>query len=159
MDGGVDPSTPLGQQHAPLVGGDSVGMGVTDELSLVVREMLQEQSRQVTIFTQMQQILLVQGVDSVLGIVADDLVRDEEGFVGVGRSEAVHRETTGKTSNGPEETFEGFGEMMGDKVFVYLHHGDDRLFRIRQLRFSANTDGLLVADHPKVSGRTLAGIK
>jgi hypothetical protein len=36
-------------------------------------------------------------------------------------TQAVKRETTRKTGNGTEKTFEGLGHVMGKKVFVYLH--------------------------------------
>ena len=68
----------------------------------------------------MQEVLHVQSVDSVFGIVLDDLVRNEEGLVGVVRSKAVHGETTGQASDGAEQAFESLGQVMRDKVLIHL---------------------------------------
>ena len=84
VNGRVDPSSTLRQQDRPLVWCYGEGMSVTDELGLVHREVLQEESREVTIFTKMEKVLHVEGVDSVFGIVLDDSVGDEQGLVGVG---------------------------------------------------------------------------
>lgn len=65
----------------------------------------------------------------------------------VGCPETVERETTGKTSHGTEKTLESLGHVMRDEVFVHLHHSDDRLFGIGQLRFTTNAEQLLVVDH------------
>lgn len=99
VDGGVDPSTTLRQQDTPFIGGDGVRMSVPDELGLVVREVLKQQGRQVSIFTKMEQVLHMESVDAVLRVVVDDSLGDEEWFVGVGSSESVHGETTGQASD------------------------------------------------------------
>ena len=62
----------------------------------------------------------MQSFDTIFGIVLDQLVRDEERLVGVGRPETVERETTGQASNGAEETLERLGHVMGDEVLVHL---------------------------------------
>lgn len=107
-------------------------MSIADELSLVVGEVFEQQGSQVTIFTEMQEVLHVQGVDAVLRVVFDDLIRNEEWLVRVVGAETVHGETTGQASNGAEETFECFGHVVRDEVFVNLHHGDNALLRVGQ---------------------------
>jgi hypothetical protein len=72
----------------------------------------------------------LKGVDSVLRVVHDDAVGDEERFVGVGSSKSVHGETSRKTGDGSEERLEGLGEMMGDVVLVDL--GEEEKKRARQ---------------------------
>ena len=124
-------------------------MSVPDELRLVVREVLEQQCGQVTIFTKVQQVLHVQGVDAILRVVVDDLVADEQGLVGIRGAETVERETTGQTSDGAEQTFESLGHVVRNEVLVDLHHRDDRLLSVRQLSFTADTEELLVMNHPK----------
>jgi len=48
---------------------------------------------QVTIFTEMQEILHMQGVDAIFRVVLDELVRNERGLVRVGGSQAIEGET------------------------------------------------------------------
>ena len=126
-------------------------MGVSNEFSLVSREVLEHESSQVSVFTKIQQILQVKRVDAVLRVVVDDLVRHEQWLVGVGRAESVHRETTGKTGDRPEERFESLGKVVRDEVLVDLRHCNDRLLRVGDRRFSADTDDLLVVHHSVIS--------
>lgn len=124
-------------------------MGIPDELCLVVAEVFEEKCSQVSIFTEVQQVLHVKRVHAVLRIVVDDLVGDEEGLVRVVGSEAIHGETTRQTSDRAEETFERLGHVMGDEVFVDLHHCDDTLLRVGQRSFTAHTDDFLIMHHPE----------
>ena len=41
--------------------------------------------------------------------------------MGIRRSQSVRSETTRKTSNGAEKTFESFHHVMRDRVFIYLN--------------------------------------
>ena len=148
VDGGIDPSTTLRQQDSPLIGGDSVRLSVPDELGLVVREVLKQQGCQVSIFTEMEQVLHMESVDAVLGVVVDDSLGNEERLVCVRSPESVHGETTGQASDRAEQAFECFGEVVRDVVFVDLHHGDDRVFGIGDRCFTANTEDLPVMHHP-----------
>ena len=143
----VDPTTTLREQDLPVIGGNSVGVGITNELGLEHGEVLQEEGGKVSIFTKVQQVLHVESVDTVFGVVGNKLVRDEEWLVGVRRAQAVESETTGQAGDGSKERLEGLGHVMGQEVLVHLHHGDDRLLRVRKLCFTANTQQLLVVDH------------
>lgn len=98
-------------------------MSIADELCLEQWEMLEEERGEVTIFSKMQKILHVQRVDPVFGIVFNHLIRYEERFVGIRSPDAIESETTGKTGNGAEQTFERFGHMMRDEVFIHLSLG------------------------------------
>ncbi len=120
VDSRVDPSSPLGQENAPLIGGDGEGMRVSDEFGLVSREVFEDEGCQITIFTKVQQILHVQGIDAILRIVLDHLVRDEERFVAVRRPQPVHREAARQAGDGAKERFEGFCKMVGNEVLVDL---------------------------------------
>ena len=95
----VDPTPTLRQQNLPVVWRDRVRVRVPDEECLVHREVFHDQRREVSIFSEVQQILHVQRVDAVLGIVLDDLVRDEERLVGIRSAKSVHGETTGQASD------------------------------------------------------------
>jgi hypothetical protein len=148
VDGGVDPSTTLRQQDIPLIRGDGVRVGVSDELGLVVPEVLKQQGCQVSIFTKMEQVLHMESVNAVLRVVVDDGLGDEEWLVGVGSAESVHSETTWQASDRAEQAFECFGEVVRDVVFVDLHHSDDRVLGIGDRSFTANTEDLFVMHHP-----------
>ena len=92
----------------------------------------------------MQQVLHMQRVNTILRVVLDELVGDEQGLVGIRRSQAVERETTGKTSNGTEQRLESLRQMVRNEVLVDLHHGNDRLLRVGQLSLNTDTKKLLV---------------
>ena len=95
-------------------------MGVPNELRLEAREMFEEERGQVTIFTEVQEILHMQGVDAIFRVVLDELVRDEQGLVRVGGPQAIEGETTRQTSDGAEKTLECFSHVMRDEVFIHL---------------------------------------
>ena len=62
----------------------------------------------------------MKGVHSVLCIVCNQLIRDEEGFMCVGSANSVQSEAAGKTGDRTEQTFEGLGHVMRYEVLVYL---------------------------------------
>ena len=64
-------------------------MGIADEFRLVCRKMFQNQSCEVSVFPQMKQILKMQSIDSVFGIIVHDLVGDKEWLMRVRCSKAV----------------------------------------------------------------------
>lgn len=72
----------------------------------------------------MQQILLVQGIDFVVGVFLDEIRMDDEGFALVFPAieclDTIQGETTRETSHSPEKTFERLGKGMADVVFVDL---------------------------------------
>jgi len=86
MDRRIDPSPPLRQEHLRGVRCDCFSMGISNEFRLVCGKMLEDQRGEVPIFAKVQEVLEVEGVDAVLGVVIDNLVRDEEGFMCVGSS-------------------------------------------------------------------------
>jgi hypothetical protein len=85
---------------------------ITHELGLVRREVLENKSGQIPVLSEVQEVLEVERVDPVLGIIVNDLVGNEQRFVRVGCAEAVHGETAGQTSNGPEQTLKRLGEVV-----------------------------------------------
>ena len=66
VNGRVDPSTTLRQQNTPRVGSNSHGVSIGDELRFVIREMLENESSEVTIFSEREQILLVKSIENTL---------------------------------------------------------------------------------------------
>ena len=64
-------------------------MSVPDKLGLVGGEILQDQRCQVSIFTQVQQVLEMQRVDPVLRVLVNDLIRDKKRLVRIRRSQSV----------------------------------------------------------------------
>lgn len=120
MDSRVDPTTTLGEENLPVVGSHSVSMSVTNELRLVKREVLKKKSCEVSIFSKVEQVLHVQGVDAILGIILNHLVSNEERLMCVWSSKTVEGETTRKTGHGTEETLERLGHVMRNEVLVDL---------------------------------------
>ena len=147
MHRGVDPAPTLGQENLPVVRCNSVRMSVPDELSLVHWEVLEQQRRQVTIFTEVEKVLHMQCVDTVLLVVLDDLVADEEWLVGVRGAQTVKRETTRQTSDGTEQRLERLSHMVGDEVLVDLDCCHPRLPLVRNSCLPAYTHDHLIVMH------------
>ena len=122
MDGRVDPTTTLREEDAPRVWRHRMTERMRIELGLEGREVLHDESRQETIFTEREQVLLVQGVHVRLGVLVDDTVRDDDGTSFVGGADAKEREATGQAGDGAEEGFEGLRKMMREVVLVDLDH-------------------------------------
>lgn len=120
VHGRVDPTPPLGQQNLPVVGSHRICMSVANELRLEIREVLKKKCGEVSIFSEVQQVLHVQCVHTILRVVLDQLVGDEERFVRIRSPQAVERETTGQTCHRTEETLECLGHVVGDEVLVDL---------------------------------------
>ena len=72
--------------------------------------MLGHESGEVTIFSEMQQILLVQSIDFVVGVFLDEIRVNNKWFAFVFATveclDTIQRETTGKTGHCAKETFE-----------------------------------------------------
>jgi hypothetical protein len=94
VNGGVDPTTSLGEKDTPCLGGSRESVCVSNEFVRHLREVLRHQSGEITILTKREKVLLVQGVHVAVGILFDDLVGDDERLALVGSSETVHAETT-----------------------------------------------------------------
>src|SRR5690606_21529996 len=95
----VDPSSSLGQEHLPGVGSDSPCVRVKNVLGLVLAVILEQKSREVTILTQVEQILHVERVDADCRVRVDNLSTDEQRLARLSSTNAVHGETTWQTGN------------------------------------------------------------
>ena len=71
VDSRIDPTTTLWQQNLPIIWSDRVRMSIPNELSLEVGKVFQEQRREVSIFTKMEQVLHVLGIHTILRIILD----------------------------------------------------------------------------------------
>ena len=80
---GVDPATTLRHEDGETIRGDGPGVCSHRVLCLVLGVELDKQRSQITIFSEMQQVLGVESVDAVLGVLVDDSVCDEQGTVRV----------------------------------------------------------------------------
>lgn len=67
----------LGEQDLPVIRSDGKRMRIPNKLGLVRRKVLEDQSREVSIFSEMQQVFHVERVDSVFLVFVDDLLRNE----------------------------------------------------------------------------------
>jgi hypothetical protein len=70
---------------------------IWNELRLERGEVLQEECRQETIFTEREQVLLVQRVYVPFGVLVDDTVRNDDRPAFVCSADTVERETSGET--------------------------------------------------------------
>src|SRR5690606_36567792 len=89
----VDPATTLREQDFPSIRSGGLRVGVRNKLVRHVREMLNHQSSEVTIFTERQKILLVKSVHIAIGISFNNLVCNDERAPLIRSSETVHAET------------------------------------------------------------------
>ena len=80
--------------------------GVLSELGLERGEMLKQKCREVMIFTEREQVLLVQRVDEGLCVLFDDAVGDDNRSALVCGTNPVHGETSGQTRHGAEQALE-----------------------------------------------------
>lgn len=110
------------------------------KLRLERREVFHHQRRQKTIFTEREQILLVQCIHVRLGVFFNDTVRDDNGSSFIGCADTVQGETTRQTCDGAKKTFECFGQVMRDVVFVDLNHRPPGAFFVRELGFATNSN-------------------
>jgi hypothetical protein len=124
----VDPSSTLGEQDLPAFRCHGMCDSIRTELGLETGEVLHQQRRQESIFTETEQILLVEGVHIRLGVLFDDTVGDDDWATFVGCADAVEGEATGKTCDGAKKRFEGLRKMVGNVIFVDLDHGPPRDF-------------------------------
>lgn len=147
MNRRIDPPPPLREQDPPRLGRHRVRRRIWGELGLERREVLHHQRCQEPILTEREQVLLVQRVDVGIRVFFDDAVRDDDRPSFVGGTDAVERETAGQAGDGAEETFERFGEVMRDVVFVHLDHRPPRAVFVRELGFTtdANDAGIICA--------------
>lgn len=77
MHCGINPSPTLREQDAESFRCDSLCFGIRNELGPKCWEVLHQECRQVPIFAQGEQILLVQGVHVAFGVVIDHSVGDD----------------------------------------------------------------------------------
>lgn len=66
MNGRVNPSTTLREKNTPRVRSDRHSVSIGDELRLVVREVLEDEGREVSIFSESEQVLLMERVENTL---------------------------------------------------------------------------------------------
>ena len=118
---GVDPATTLRKQNLPVVGSHRIRVRIANELRLEQREVLEKECREVTIFSEMQQILHMQRIDAIFRVVVDELVGDEERLVRIRGAETIEGEATGQASDGTEEGLEGLGQVVRNVVLVHLY--------------------------------------
>lgn len=121
VDCRVDPSSSLGQQDAEAIRDDRLANSLWTEDHLALGECLEHERCEVSIFTEQEQVLLVERVDNVLRIVFHNIRVSENGdpiaVFFLGCLDSVHRETTWKTSNTTKHGLESLGHVMGNIVF------------------------------------------
>ena len=93
---------------------------IRSELEPVRWEMLHQERCQITIFTEREQVLLVQSINIAFCIVVDNAIGDDDRATFVGSTDPVHRETSGQTRHGAEQALERLRQVVGDVVLVDL---------------------------------------
>jgi hypothetical protein len=126
MDGRVDPTTTLREQHTPRGRRHGPSDRIGLELGLERRKVLHEERRQEPIFTQREQVLLVKRVNIGLSVLVDDTVGDEDRTALVSGTNTIEGEASRETGHGTEQTLESLGEMVGNVVLVNLNVSDGR---------------------------------
>ncbi len=104
-----------------------MGNSIGSKLGAKSREMLEHKSCQVTIFTQREQVLLVECVDIWFGVFFDDAVGDDNWPALVCRPNAIHGETTRQTSDRAKQRFESLRQMVRDVVFIDLSQDEHKV--------------------------------
>jgi hypothetical protein len=123
----VNPTTTLGEQHTPGLGRDSMSDGIGNELGLERREMLEEERGEIPIFTEREQVLLVQRIDVAFCVIVNDTVGDDNRPTLVSCTDPVQGEAARKTADGAEQTLEGLGQMVREIVFIDLSYSTHQL--------------------------------
>lgn len=113
---------------------------IRSELEPVRWEMLHQERCQITIFTEREQVLLVQSINIAFCIVVDNAIGDDDRATFVRGTNSVHGETSWQTSDRSKQTLEGFGEMVRDVVLVNLNHRPPRAFFVVEFRLSTDAD-------------------
>ena len=88
--------------------------------------MLEQERGEVAVLAEAEQVLLVQRVDVVLGVVVDDEVGDDQRPALVGRADAEEGEAAGQASDRAEERLERLGEVVADVVPGLVSTAPDR---------------------------------
>lgn len=116
VDSTVDPSSSLREKNLELIRYGGLAHSLWNEDLLSLGESSQHQSREITIFTKKEQVLLVQGVDDVFGIMLHDVGISQNWhpvvLVALWCLDSVHAETSGETGDTTKNGLEGFGLMM-----------------------------------------------
>jgi len=150
----------LRDEDFPCLRGSGPCQSVWGKRRLHVREVFGQQGSQITIFSEVQQVLLVERVDFVVGVFLDEIRVDDVWFAlifpALERFDSIQREATGQTSDGAEQTFEGFCQSMTYIILVhlklkrramrrtYLNHCPPRSFFVLEARFATDTDDFTV---------------
>ena len=111
MKCGVDPATALAEEHLKLVRDNFPEKYLRDKGQLHVREMLEKESGEHAVLSEVVKIFLVQRCDVVSGICAIDKVTGDQGAVIFGL-DAVHGEATWKTGDASKHRLKSFLHVM-----------------------------------------------
>ncbi|RUS26043.1 hypothetical protein BC938DRAFT_471298 [Jimgerdemannia flammicorona] len=149
VDGGVNPATTLREKDAPAIGRGGHTLSVRSEGHLVLREMFHHQGREVTILAEVKQVLLVEGIDVIVLVITNDLVRNNQRRALGGGTDSIHAETAGQTSDTAEQGFKRLRQVMRNVVLVHLNHGRPGIVLVNQFRFTADTNDTTVVKHAR----------
>lgn len=116
----VNPSASLREEYRECVGYDCLADCLGTEYHFSFGEGLEHECRKVSIFSKQKQILLVQGIDDILGVVFDNVgISEDRNPIAAGAFrcfDPIHAEATRKTSDTTKHGLECLCEMMRDVV-------------------------------------------
>jgi hypothetical protein len=87
------------------------------------------------IFTNGEQVLLVQGVNVRLGVLVDDMVQNDNGPAFVCGTDPIHGKTTRKIGYGIKQAFKSLQQVVRNVVLVHLDHSPPGSFFIQKVLF------------------------
>ena len=108
----LDCGPTLREQDFPIVGSDSKRVRVPDKFGLVGGEVFENQGGEISILSEVQQVLHVKRINPIFLVFVNDLLRHKERLVRVGSSQSVNGETPRQTGDRSKERFERLREVM-----------------------------------------------
>jgi hypothetical protein len=123
VDCRVDPAPSLRKQNFPAFWSCCQGSSVSDKGCLVRRKSLQQKRCEITVFSQVQQVLQVKRIDDIERERVDDRIAAEERLL-FERLDSKQRETSRQTATANDETC----AVSGRSIYVTVPKKDSNAF-------------------------------
>ena len=151
VDGTVNPSAALREEDVELVRHSRLTNRLWHKDLLALGECPEHESGEVSVFSEEEQILLVEGVDNVFGVVLDNVGVGEDGhpiiLATLRGFDAVHGKATWETGYTTEDGLEGLGKVVRDKVLEDLNGCHPGFSLVGNLGLTTETHDVWVDNH------------
>ena len=150
VDRSMDPPFLLGQQDGPVVMRTCVALGIDHKRRLHIREMLEDECREMAVVVWIEQMRHVQGVICRLfSVVGKHLWRNQDGRVVGWVADTVHAKAARQTVHGAKQRFKRLGQALREKRVAHVEHaaGDARVARAGEIRVAARAGHMHVPGH------------